>query len=427
MTFAKALFEKHLSHAISIFMCGSLFILAGCQGSTIQPTSTGPVTSTIRQFPPSQIDDQQMAALPDQALPEDGSAPAKMTRIGVLLPLSGNAAHAGEGLRNAAVLAQFEVQNPGLLLQFYDTKGTPEGAFNAAQLAISHGVSLFIGPLFSNSVEAIAPLARAANVPILSFATNARVITNDVYATGFLLHPQIDRIIGYAAEQGRKKFAILSPDTAFGRTATKAAENAIIAHGGTLVRSTVIDPHQINFMDSIKELTQYNKRKKAHHSVDFDALFLPVAGQTLQQVISLLSYYDVNPKHVKLLGTLLWQDEDFSNQPPLRGAWFPAASRIGFDKFVNRYTQTYGSQPSQLTSLAYDMVTLAAALSEQPNPWQLLTARGGFIGVNGAFRLEPNGRVQRMLSVQEVKRAGSKVISPAPTRFLPPERFSLFE
>lgn len=391
----------------------------------------------------------QEAALPPAAAPEAAlPAPVRETRVGVLLPLSGEAASAGQSLRDAALLAQFEVANPGLILQFYDTRGTAEGARDAAEAAKDQGAELFIGPLFSHSVTAVTAVAQSAGIPVLSFSSDAAATSANVFVTGFLIRPQVERVVSFAAEQGAHRFAVLAPATPYGHAAAAAAQDAVARAGGVMVRTAVFDPAKVNFSPVIKELSSYARRKAALEAekaklahtaeadpasaealkrlekldtlgdVDFDALLLPMGGTSLRQAISLLKFYDVDPGQVKFLGTLLWQDETLGTEPALVGAWFPAASRVGYERFVDRHTETYGRPPTQLGSLAYDMVALAAALSRQSaTPWRYLTAPGGFIGVNGAFRLDSNGQADRMLAVREVTRTGTRVVSPAPTRF----------
>ncbi len=49
-----------------------------------------------------------------------------------------------------------------------------------------------------------------------------------------------------------------------------------------------------------------------------------------------------------------------------------------------------------------------------------LTNSSGFAGLNGIFRLLPDGIVERGLAVLEVHRAGATVIDAAPTTFQRP-------
>jgi ABC-type branched-subunit amino acid transport system substrate-binding protein len=91
--------------------------------------------------------------------------------VGVLLPLSGKAAAIGQGMQNAMFMAQDDLKNNQLVLKFYDTKSSEDGAREAAYRAISEGAELILGPLMGEEVEAVAPIALSADVPVVSFTT----------------------------------------------------------------------------------------------------------------------------------------------------------------------------------------------------------------------------------------------------------------
>ncbi|MCH8991732.1 MAG: ABC transporter substrate-binding protein [Acidobacteria bacterium] len=83
-------------------------------------------------------------------------------RVALLLPLSGRNARLGNAMVNAAQLALFDLADDRFELLIHDTKGTPEGAAEAAALAIGDGASLILGPLLSASVTAVARYRRWA-------------------------------------------------------------------------------------------------------------------------------------------------------------------------------------------------------------------------------------------------------------------------
>ena len=85
----------------------------------------------------------------------------KTSKIGILLPLSGDGEEDGRAFLDAMQLAFFEVANKNLKLYIADTKGSRAGAAESIQKLITEDVGLILGPLFSESTEAIAPLARA--------------------------------------------------------------------------------------------------------------------------------------------------------------------------------------------------------------------------------------------------------------------------
>jgi branched-chain amino acid transport system substrate-binding protein len=77
-----------------------------------------------------------------------------------------------------------------------------------------------------------------------------------------------------------------------------------------------------------------------------------------------------------------------------------------------------------LSSLAYDAVAVAAALSRDPGRAGLsraaLERSDGFVGADGLFRFRGDGSVERALAVLEVRPGGAAVIEAAPKRFAGP-------
>ena len=100
-----------------------------------------------------------------------GMATENTLNVGVLLPLTGKASDIGLGMQNAMFMALDDLQNNRMVLKFYDTKSSEEGAAVAADRALEDGVNLILGPLMSSEVSGVAPLALSADVPVVSFTT----------------------------------------------------------------------------------------------------------------------------------------------------------------------------------------------------------------------------------------------------------------
>src|SRR5262249_42745064 len=90
-------------------------------------------------------------------------------KVGLILPLSaaGNAGLAGQSMKNAADLALAEFQNPNIQLLIKDDGGTPQGASQGAQQAIGEGAEIILGPLFAQSVPAVAQVARGRGISVI--------------------------------------------------------------------------------------------------------------------------------------------------------------------------------------------------------------------------------------------------------------------
>jgi branched-chain amino acid transport system substrate-binding protein len=339
-------------------------------------------------------------------------------RIALILPLTaqGNAGLAAQSMKNAAemALAEFKVSNVQLLVK--DDGGSPQGAQGAAQQAISEGAEIIVGPLFAQSVSAVGQVARSRNIPVIAFSTDASVAARGVYLLSFLPETDVRRIVSYAASRGKRSFAALMPDNAYGTVVEAAFQQEVARHGGRVV---VLEkyPHDAN-------QTAEAVRRVAQAASQIDSIFIPDSPDTVPQVAQALAANGVDIKRVQLLGTGLWGDDTrISSEKLLDGGWYPSPEQTGFRNFSGRYRARYGQDPVRTATLAYDAVALVAALVKtqgmQRFSEQVLTNPSGFAGIDGVFRFRPEGTNERGLAVLRVTPSGGQVVSPAPKSFAP--------
>lgn len=181
--------------------------LAACSGG---PSGLPGFDSPAAQTPPAESTGQTI-----------GTGKVK---VGLILPLTaeGQGAVVGNSLRNAAEMALAEFPNADLTLLVKDDRGTPEGAQAAAQEALREGAELIIGPLFAPSVQAAGQVARGANRPVIAFSSDTNAAGRGVYLLSFPPENDVNRVIAYASQQGRKSFAAMVPDTAYGKVVEAA-------------------------------------------------------------------------------------------------------------------------------------------------------------------------------------------------------------
>ena len=371
-------------------------------------------------------------------------------RVGVLLPLSGTAAKQGQGLKNATMIALEDVRNPRLILQYYDTKGTPEGARVAVTNAINQNARLIIGPLKSSSVQAISEETRSHDIPVIAFSTMSNVLQPEVYTLGLMVEEQVDRIITYTAQNGRSRFALLVPDNNTGVAVARAAVKSAQKNGVSITRIGFYTPGTTDFSSITRKLSDYDARTSRLQrfksslrnkisqgdatagkvlerlnktdtlgEVDFDTVLIPESGASLKAAVSMFGYYDVYAPQVKFIGTSVWENTVLNKESTMRGSWFPALSRSHSDYFIEKYTSIFGERPSSLYSMGYDAVALASALSQKPSEDMNLsiTDMDGYVGINGAFRLLANGQNQHSLDIVEIRPDGNFIIDEAPKQF----------
>ena len=356
-------------------------------------------------------------AQPAEAPPGPGTIGNGQIRVGLILPLSaqGNAGVAAQSMKNAAemVLAEFKQPNVSLLVQ--DDGGTPQGAANAAQQAIAQGAEIIVGPLFAQSVTAVGQVARQRGIPVIAFSTDSSVAAHGVYLLSFLPESDVRRAVEYAVSRGKRSFAALLPDNAYGTVVEAAFQQEVARRGGRVLalEKYPVDPGRMS--EAVRRVAQAANR--------VDAIFIPDDPATASRVAEQLAAAHVNLKRVQLLGTGLWGGDgaQAASDKSLDGGWYPAPEAAGYRSFVQRYRARYNQEPVRTATLSYDAVALVAALVKTQGTQrftdQVLTNQSGFAGIDGVFRFRPDGTNDRGLAVLRVAPGGPQVVSPAPKTF----------
>jgi ABC-type branched-subunit amino acid transport system substrate-binding protein len=364
--------------------------------------------------------DNSRGGVPVQQASEAQSAVnigAGQIRVGLILPLSapGNAGVAALSMKNAAEMALAEFKDPNIQLLVKDDAGTPQGAQLGAQQALEEGAEIIIGPLFAQSVSAVGAVARGRNIPVIAFSTDASVAARGVYLLSFLPESDVKRIVEYAVSRGKRSFAALLPDNAYGAVVEAAFQQEVARRGGRVlaIEKYPLDPGRM--AEPI--------RRVAQAAGNVDSIFIADGPDAVPQVVAALASAGVNSKRVQLLGTGLWDEPRIFQTAALEGGWYAAPESTGFRNFSARYRARYGQDPVRTATLAYDAVALVAALVKTQGPQRfsepVFTASSGFAGIDGVFRFRADGTNERGLSVLRVTPTGGQVIGPAPRTFAP--------
>ncbi|MCP5364283.1 MAG: penicillin-binding protein activator [Hyphomicrobiales bacterium] len=368
------------------------------------------------------------------------AAPAsERTRAAILLPLSGPLSSLGQAMFNAATIALFDLDASRLELLPYDTKGTPEGAEEAARLALLEGAALILGPLLSGSVQAVAPVAAMRQAPVLAFSSDQRVARDGVHIMGFTPQAEVQRIIGFAAASGYRRIAVLGPNDGYGAAVVAAANASAAGAGADVSFLELYDPETIDFSavaerlfgpgarplgvpDGEESLPAAQTDAAIEAARRFDAVLVADSGPRLKSVVAYLSAAGLEAMRVRLLGTGAWDENDIVTDPDFQGAWFAAPPPALRQSFERRYQGAYGKRPPRLATLAYDATAVASVVAQERGSGigieQIITDPNGFLGRDGLFRFPPSGLTERRLAVLEVETDGVRVISQPVFSFL---------
>jgi hypothetical protein len=332
-------------------------------------------------------------------------------KVGLLLPLSaaGNAGVAAQSMKNAAEMALAEFQNPNIQLLIKDDGGSPQGAQQVTQEALGEGVEIILGPLFAGSVPATAQLARSRGIPVIAFSTDSSVAGRGVYLLSFLPESDVNRIVDYSASIGKRSFAALLPDNAYGNVVEVAFKQAVGRKG----RIVAFEKYAADRSGAARTVAQ--------SLGSADALLIADDGESVVAAADALTAAGANLRNIQMLGTGLWDNPRVYASPVLQGGLYAAPDASGFRAFAARYRTKYAADPVRTATLAYDAVALVAALSKQQGSQRFspetLTNASGFAGTDGLFRFRSDGTNERGLAIMKVASGGPTPVAGSPKSF----------
>ncbi|WP_397605320.1 penicillin-binding protein activator [Sphingorhabdus sp.] len=338
------------------------------------------------------------------AEPSDG-----MHRVALLLPVTGPDADVGQSIANATALALADTKVTNIRMVTYDTG---LGVAAATQRAIADGNKVILGPLRGYNVVEVAEIARPSGVPIISFSNDVGVAGQNVFLLGHLPNQSIERVVLYAKSQGINRFAAVVSSNVYGQRAQSNITTAVRAAGGILLGIQESNGTPASADAAARRLAQMGA---------IDAILVADSGRAAMAIVPALRRSGL--RTAKILGTDLWNiDGTLAGSSPMYGAWFASVSDTLYTQYATKYRARFGKAPLRLSSLGYDSVLLVARVARDWRPGTRfpigqLTDPQGFIGVDGAFRFNPNGMTDRMLEVQEIQAGKFVTVSAAPSQF----------
>jgi len=377
----------------ALIITAATVFLASCQ---IVPKTTGPSTGSATGPAP----------MPSAtALPTDDTR----HRIALLVPMSGENGAVGSSIANAATMALLDTNADNLRITTYDTA---TGARSAAARAIAEGNKLILGPMLADNVSAVLAEARPANVPLISFSNDIGVAAPDVFVMGHIPGQSITRTVDYARQNGRSNFAVIVPEGEYGERAEAALSGAVSANGGKLIATERYSRGNTSIVSAAQRLKQRG---------GYDTVLIADGAR-----LAALAAGELKPRgqgDTLLLGTELWSGEaGLTRTSALSGALFSAVSDARFKRFSDSYKTRFGSQPYRIATLGYDGVLLTLRIAQdwrigRSFPSSALRDTDGFLGLDGPFRFQRSGAVDRAMEVREVRDGKIVIVSPAPTTF----------
>lgn len=345
--------------------------------------------------------------------------------VALLVPLG-----AGDGVTeqlamnmvNAAKMAVADVSNANIDLRVYETAGDAGAAGAAAARAIEEGAQIILGPLYSSTTTAVAGVAKAAGVNVISFSNNPAVAGGNVFVLGITFDNIADRLVANSIGAGFANFAIVHQEGIEGEAGRAAVAGAINRQGGTLT-VTAHYPLQLQLMGEQASGIAEQLRGSGANAVFFTDSPLGGLGFITASLAS--NRFRTN-RDAQFMGLTRWDSSDeVLVTPSLQGGWFAVPDPNPLLEFQTRYQLAYGTEAHSLSGLAYDGVAAVAAMIQaaraagDSNAFsiQRLTDPAGFAGVTGIFRFRTDGTPEHGLAIMQVSNGVATVVSAAPRSF----------
>lgn len=318
---------------------------------------------------------------------------------------------------NAARLAISDLQGATIELRVYDTAGDPTIAAAAAVRAVNDGAKIILGPLYSESANAVGVAVAGRNINVLSFSNTTSIAGGNVFVLGATFENTANRLVQYGMRNGISRYLIAYGEDQAGQVGSQAISRAIQNNGGQVVATESYPLSQQGIFTSTRRIVGSVRSSGAQ------AVFTTAgAAADLPIIATALPDAGMNLETTRFIGLTRWDTvPQLYSLPGVQGGLFAMPDQSTATLFSDRYSATYGQAPHPLAGLAYDGIAAIGALVAAGNTDALtkaaLTTPQGFRGTSGAFRLLPNGLNERALAIATIQENQVVVLEQAPRNF----------
>jgi ABC-type branched-subunit amino acid transport system substrate-binding protein len=352
--------------------------------------------------------------------PSTGPAVSQGDTVAVALLVPAGSGQASDQLlarsiENAARLAITDLGGVKIDLRVYPTAGQAAQASAAASQAVAEGAQVILGPVFAEEANAAGVAVAGAGVSVLSFSNNPAIAGGNVFVLGPTFDNTARRLAAYAVRSGKSKIMIVHDRNAQGEAGRAAIQKGVASAGGSIVATGNYEFSQNGIVQAIPGIASQAKSSGAQ------AVFLTAdTAGALPLVSQLLSENGVNPATTQYIGLTRWDIPAATlSLPGVQGGVFAMPDPALFAQYQARYQAAFGEPPHPVSAIAYDGIAAIGALAKQGRGLDRasLTQGAGYVGVNGIFRLLPDGTNERGLAIARIQNSTVSVIEPAPRSF----------
>jgi len=335
--------------------------------------------------------------------------------IGLLGPMTGTAAQAGNNMRDAVALGIEEVNEsnrlPGITLRMVvvDDEGNPTVSKNGnMRLVYKEKAIVVIGAVHSSCTLANMEVTKEAGVPQITPISTSPEITQKgnkwIFRTAATDAIQAENIVKIALEKlGKKRLAVIHPLSDYGIDATKVLVDISTKLGYPPVAVESFNPDDKDFSSQLLKIKEKNADTLIIWSLYEPAALIAKQVAQMGLQIQLMGGGGLtNSKYVELggeatNGTIMCQTYHSSSKEP------------HIVSFTEKFKEKYGRNPDPNAAQSYDAIMIVVAalekvgVDDKSKIRDAIASTLNFNGVTGIISFDDTGDAPRDMKVIQIR------------------------
>ena len=274
-----------------------------------------------------------------------------------------------------------------IVFKIYDTKGTAEGAIEAAIKGKNDNVEVFVGPIFSYETKALKQNFYNDNsIVFFSLSPDLSNISDNIIVSGQNSEDQIACIVTDLKIRNVNDLLLIHHNDKYGEIIKQSVQENVNAYSLQNINLSFLEIDKNKDLNKeIESISQFEKRKnilkakKNQISNDkniskdekkrtlkkldrqltidspFDAIIVASEGDKLLEILSHLAFYDINANNTFVYGTSLWEDT-LRTDPVFENTFFDTNLKKRSDSFIKNYQDVFSKTPTSVNFHLFDLI-----------------------------------------------------------------------
>lgn len=343
----------------------------------------------------------------------NGNSSSKTVKIGVIIPLTGDAAVYGEDIAQAIDMAKEDATNKNVQVLYEDACLATDALRSAQKLILADNVDFITGVFCIPSVNAITPLTRQSKTSVMMTAT---VPDSIIESKSYVFSPNaaIKDDAFAQAEFAYNKLhartaAILWMNSDFGNSYSKNFEKHFTELGGEVLLNEPLEFFGSDYRTDISKVK--NKNVDLLLAVHFGTQIGTILRQANEMHLNsqIMGTYEAEDTYI--IDTARGGAEGLILSSPVGGETGKA-----YVSFQERYREKYGEYPTVIAAMAYDGFMLQVKAYDACNGEKEciiahLFNQTNYDGASGKFSISEEGTGKRVFIFKQVRNGKYEIFS----------------